>query len=120
MIDLFFKNLWRWKLGLDEKDINCRIPDIENLRESEWSPKFEKYMRNRLIIGAIRYGLLNSNGKNKYDRIGSIEQRLDIYKKTKNKELLVDIANLCLLEFEENEDGSFNAIDDKNHVLKIE
>jgi hypothetical protein len=58
-------------------------------------------MRNRLIVGALRYGLLNAPGKRQYDRIASIQRRLETYRKTGNLELLVDTANLALCEFVE-------------------
>lgn len=92
--------------------------DIESLRKSEWSIAFERLMRNRLIMGAIRYGKLHDNCKPKYDRIESIISRLHKYNQTGNKEYLVDIANLCLLEFEEGT-GHFQSIDDGEHVNKI-
>ena len=31
------------------------LPSIESLRLSEWSPEFEKGMRDRLVMGAFRY-----------------------------------------------------------------
>jgi hypothetical protein len=40
-------------------------------------------------------------GKPEYDRLGSIRERLKLYKKTGNQEHLVDVANLALLEFVE-------------------
>ena len=75
--------------------------DIESLKKTEWSNEFEALMRNRLVLGAIRYGKLHAPGKPQYDRIASCMKRLQIYEETGNKELLVDVADLCLLEFEE-------------------
>ena len=74
---------------------------LKVLARTEWSDLFEKLMRNRLIMGALRYGLLHAPGKPQYDRIASMIKRLRIYEETGNKERLVDVANLCLLEFEE-------------------
>lgn len=96
-------------------------PPLENLKQSEWSPRFERLMRNRLIIGAMRYGLLHAKGKPKYNRIASMLKRLNLYKETGNDELLVDVANLCLMEFEEgcHPNKHFSAIDEceeKGHV----
>jgi hypothetical protein len=116
----YLKNLWRWKCGLPEIDISKPQDkiNIDELRKSEWSPRFEKLMRNRLIMGAIRYGKLHAAGKPDYNRIGSILKRIKQYETTKNKELLVDIANLCLLEFEEGiyPESNFTVIDDGEHV----
>lgn len=96
------------------------IPPLEELQKSEWSQQFEKYMRNRLIVGAIRYGLLNQPEKVKYNRVDSIRQRLDLYTETGNQEHLVDIANLCLLEFEEpnHKTAHWKAQDDGVHTAE--
>ena len=69
------------------------------LEASEWSSQFERLMRNRLIMGALRYGKLGAPGKPQYDRFKSMFKRLLAYHDTGNLELLVDIANLCLVEF---------------------
>lgn len=74
---------------------------LAELEASEWSPEFERLMRNRLIMGALRYGKLGAPNKTKYDRTKSMARRLSLYQQTGNMELLVDIANLCLCEFVE-------------------
>jgi len=91
---------------------------FEDLAKSEWSTEFENYMRNRLIMGALRYGLLGAAGKPNFDRMASIHKRAKKYAETGNQELLVDIANIALVEFV---DGShpnkhFSADDDGEHV----
>lgn len=73
----------------------------ERLKETEWSKEFERWMRYYLIIGAFRYGVLNAKNKPQWDRITACFERLENYRKTKNKEMLVDVANFCLLEYEE-------------------
>lgn len=72
------------------------------LAVTEWSPQFEKLMRNRLIMGALRYGrMCVPRPKNITKRhMEIIYKRLDIYKRTGNTEMLVDVANMCLVEFE--------------------
>ena len=77
------------------------LPDLESLKKSEWSSTFEQMMRTRLFMGALRYGLLNSRGKPQYDRMRSARQRIALYEETGNLEILVDVANMMLLEFEE-------------------
>jgi hypothetical protein len=69
-------------------------------------------------MGGIRYGLLHEPGKPKYDRIQSAIKRLEKYRQTGNLENLVDIANMCLLEFEEGEHPNrhFKSIDDGEHT----
>lgn len=71
------------------------------LRESEWSSRFEELMRNRLIIGALRYGRIRAAGKKSYDRISGALKRIKQYQDTGNQECLVDVANMMLLEFVE-------------------
>lgn len=109
----FLKNLWLWKCGLLE--MNNEIQDIDKLKKTEWSPEFEQLMRNRLIQGALRYGLLNNKNKHQFKRIEYVIKKAKEYNKTKNKELLIDIANLCLLEFEEG-NGFFKSLHDIDHI----
>lgn len=111
--EFFLRNLWLWKCGFSEMNIDKE--DYMQLKKTEWSKEFEVLMKNRLLVGALRYGKLNANNKPKYDRMESIKKRITVYQKTKNKEVLVDIANLCLLEFEEGE-GTFKALDDSEHT----
>lgn len=96
----YLRNLWRWAAGEPEYPIETRI-DPAVLRRTEWSYEFERLMRNRLIMGAYRYGRLNAPGKARYDRVSSIIKRLRKYRVTGNVDLLVDAATLSLLEFEE-------------------
>ena len=112
----FFHNAWRWKCGLPEKTTTI-YPDLDTLKKSEWSVHFEQLMRNRLIMGAMRYGGIHAKGKPKYDRVASINRRLKQYQSTGNKEILVDVANMCLLEFEEcdHTNAHFHAIDNATH-----
>lgn len=91
---------------------------LQELSASEWSPEFERYMRNRLIMGALRYGKLGTPGKLVYDRLSSIRRRLMNYECSGNLELLVDIANLALCEFVEGQHPNrhWHAVDDGEHV----
>lgn len=94
--------------------------ELENLRQTEWSPQFEQYMRNRLVMGAFQYGLLNAPGKKQYNRMAGARKRLRQYEKTGNLECLVDVANMMLLEFEEgiHPNRHFDAIGDDSHCCK--
>ena len=116
----FIKNLWRWKCGLQESDPPKPVK-ISDLKKSEWNHYFEKLMRNRLILGALRYGKLLAPDKPKYDRVNAMIKRLKTYQTTGNKEHLVDVANLSMLEFTEchHPKQHFHPIDDGEHVKTI-
>lgn len=115
--DFFIKNLWRRSCGLPEQ-VSDKLPSLAELRKSEWNKPFEQMMRNRLIMGAFRYGLLEGHNKPQYDRVDSMHRRLNLYTKTGNMECLVDVANLCLLEFTEchHPNKHFHSVDDGEHT----
>lgn len=117
------EHLWEhiYKL-VGYKEIKIKLTSFIELTKTEWSPEFEKLMRNRLIIGALRYSRLNAKNKPKFDRIECMIRRLNDYKKDGNDEHLVDVANLALLEFEEgcHPNKHFNSIDDGEHTKKKE
>ena len=98
--------------------LNINQPTFEELKKTQWSSEFEKLMRNRLILGGWRYGRLKSYGSSNYDVTSSIKKRLEIYIKTKNTEMLVDIANLCLVEFvnSKHPNKHFKSNDDSKHT----
>lgn len=117
-IQFFLNNLWRWKCGLPETEEVNQESSYEELKKTEWSEEFERLMRNRLIIGALRYGRIGAANKPQYDRVSSMIKRLSKYQETGNKEFLVDVANICLLEFVEcnHPNQHFHAIDDGEHT----
>ena len=116
------EDAWRLLAGLPEKGEVKIHPSIDSLRESEWSIKFEELMRDRLIMGSFRYGLLGDTNKPEYDRLESILNRISAYTKTGDLQLMADIANLCLCEFVEGKHPlSHVGVGDSNdHVSKKE
>ena len=95
-------------------------PSLDEIYAMQWSPEFERLMRNRLAMGFFRYGALQKQiGCHKFDNLCSIEKRLSIYKETKNRELLVDIANLALVEFVVHPEHPFKAVDDGVHAERL-
>ena len=97
------------------KDFAEPFPSIESLRRTERNPEFERLCMNRKILGAMRYGLLGAEGKPKYDRASDMIRRLKEYVVDGNKEHLVDVANLCEMEFVEG-DGILMSKDDGEHT----
>lgn len=80
-------------------------------------------MRNRLIMGAFRYGLLRYKQSGSYDMVRYLRIKLEEYEKTGNAELLPDIANMALLEYTAPSHLNFHwkALDDQEvHCPKIE
>lgn len=94
--------------------------DFASLQKTQWSDEFEKLMRNRMIMGGIRYGSLPSQrlGKRKYDDLGTLKAKITLYEKTRNKELLVDAANYLMIIFELDNHplAHFNSTDDQHHA----
>ena len=103
---------------LEQQAFPRTLPPIESLRVTEWSPRFEQLMRNRLLMGAFRYGLMEIERHQKWRMLEAMRKRIDQYEATGNLELMVDVANLCLLEFEfPSIDGAAWApVDDGEHV----
>ena len=118
----FLKNLWRWKCGLEEKPTNQQIltTDINELYQTQWCDEFEFYMRNRLVMGAFRYGRLGKQDL-RLDNTGSIIKRVKLYEQTRNLEHLVDIANLALVEYIRGEQlgYTFEPQDDVDHHTEL-
>jgi len=116
----FLRNLWRWKCGLSEETPTRPKTGMTfyELSDTEWNVEFEQFMRNRLVMGAYRYGRIKERDKPPYDRLTSMVRRLELYKETGNKEYLVDVATLCLVEFtlEGHPTSHFNSVDDGEHV----
>jgi len=113
-------DLIRNRILRDVENKDNKPLSLESLRKTEWSPLFEELMRNRQILGAFRYQTYNENriDGGKYKRVDSIIKRANMYAETHNMELLVDIANLCMLEYEfgDHPDRHFKSIDDGEHV----
>lgn len=94
---------------------------LEELYDTQWSEEFEQLMRNRLVMGALRYGTFKEQRKQnkRYNTMGSCIKRLNLYLKTGNQEHLVDTANLCMVEYVNgycHKSPWFKAVDDGGHV----
>ena len=96
---------------------------LNDLYESEWSPRFEYMMRHRLVMGSFRYELMSEKRKSikGYDMTGEAKRRIDLFEMTGNLEHLVDAANMLLIEFEcgEHPKRHFESVDDGIHNKKV-
>lgn len=99
-----------------------QIPDLDVLRRTEWCPQFERLMRNRLIMGAFRYGTQEQQAGKQIDRVGTLQRRLDDYKSHGNLEHLVDFAAIAMAEYMHpmHPDAHWDARDDKEHAVIAE
>lgn len=95
---------------------------LEDLKKSEWSPRFEQLMRNRLIMGSFRYQPFAEKRSQPwdYDTASEAIERIKRYQADGNTEHLVDAANMCLLEFEfgNHDNKHFASIDDGKHTAR--
>lgn len=99
--------------------------DFASLQNSEWSVEFERLMRNRLIMGALRYGTFAEKGEDAkkgkhWDLQTPIVAKLKKYEETGNTEYFVDIANYCMLAFlfDNHPNKHFSALDDHHDHCK--
>jgi hypothetical protein len=104
-----------------ERKLGLNPLTMDELREqvnSKLCPSFLQLRKNRLMLGYARYEMY---GKNKaYDSIGSAIARLEAYRQTGNRELLVDASNLVEIEWCRplNEGTYFESEDDALHVTE--
>lgn len=99
-------------------DIRPR-PSLESLRQTEWVPEFEQYMRNRLVMGAMRYETFEEKRRgNNYACLEYIRRKCKEYESTGNLECLVDLANVAMIEFAapHHPNPHFTPGDDTSHV----
>ena len=102
-------------------DTKRPLKDLDAIEREQWNRTFERLMKNRLTMAYFRYAPIRSQiGKALYDNVGSIKRRLALYEQTRNREHLVDIANLAMVEFTVNPDYPFEALDDSEHTHKKE
>jgi hypothetical protein len=104
----FIKELWHDLAGQPIK----QHPSLESLRETEWCEEFELYltynprfiqlMKNRMIMGSFRYGLMAEQDYGRFDLYKIFCDKINLLHETKNLECLVDAANVCLIRFVHN------------------
>lgn len=101
----------------------CGLYDKQPLDEvvkeqCRWSKRFMTLMISRIVFGRYRYGYKDCAVRKDYKYMDSAMRRLVKYASDGNTEHLVDIANLCMLEFEfgEHPNKHFKSIDDGEHV----
>jgi hypothetical protein len=94
------KHLFEQILGVPTKGFK-NMPSLESLRQTEWNDKFFESCKARMVMGAFRYGLINTPNKPEHDHMQDIKNRAQAYIETGNDELLCDIVNMAMVEFTE-------------------
>lgn len=98
-----------------EKAVKNSLTDIfSSIRFNEYIP----LMKNRLLIGACRYGLLNDPDKPKWDRMERYYLEVSIFDDTGNLEHVVDALNMLLLEWEEGTSPHWFILASVNELLR--
>jgi len=71
----------------------------EQILRRNFSEDFVQKMRNRIVTSHYKYGWMEDTYPELADAIASLEERLELFKKTGNTEHLVDVANFAMIEF---------------------
>lgn len=109
-----------YKAGIFAPLKQITMADLEKEVDKVWCIDFFTKMRNRLLMGYLRYGKKSPNAS-KYNYINAIKSKLLIYEQTGNTEMMVDIGNYAMLEFKfpNHPDAHFSATDDTAHAKQI-
>lgn len=75
----------------------CTCP--EEILRREFPEDFVVKMKNRIVVSHYKYGWMSDTYPEIGDAIASLEERLDLYKKTGNLEHLIDVANFAMIEY---------------------
>ena len=71
----------------------------EQILKQDFSEDFIQKMRNRILMSHYKYGWVTDSYPELADAVACLEQRLEMYKKTGNKEHLIDVANFAMIEY---------------------
>lgn len=119
MPDQFLQDLWREKCGLPPCALYGQHPNLDELKRGQWDNNFERLikkddifyakcgyseefiqlMKNRLIMGSFRYGLMSEQDYSRFDLMGYIINKVTVFNETLHLEPLVDAGNNCLLAY---------------------
>ncbi len=114
----FLMDSWRNVCGLPAVTYKITYTSMEDVYKNNWFYDAIIKARNRMVIGFFRYGNFKDPEQPNYDRISSIKERINAYEETGNTEHLLDVLNLCGIEFEtpKHPNTHFTPIDDDIHT----
>lgn len=99
---------------------NLTLADLEKEIDTKvWCHRFFDLMRNRLLMGRLRYGPMKS--KSTHNLVKAMKDKITLYEKTGNDELMVDVGNYAMLQFSRGTHPTkhFSALDDVSHAQKL-
>lgn len=105
---------------LYERFIPTPMPPLERLRATEWDDEYEILRRNRMVMGAFRYGPIQRQSLEQYDLPNECIHRVQLYQQDHNLEHLVDAGNMAMLAFVNGRRNKhpFNSTDDGTHATR--
>lgn len=71
----------------------------KDILRRDFSEEFVHKMRNRIVVSHYKYGWMKDTYPEIGDAIASLEERLELYKKTGNLEHLIDVSNFAMIEY---------------------
>ena len=71
----------------------------EQILSRDFSEEFISKMKNAIETSYYKYGWASQTYPELAQAVKCIQERLDLYNKTHNKDYLVDIANFAMLEY---------------------
>lgn len=71
----------------------------DEILKKDFSEAFVTKMKNAIEMSYYKYGNANKTYPELAQAYKCIQERLELYIKTKNKDYLVDVANFAMLEF---------------------
>ena len=71
----------------------------EDILKRDFSEEFILKMKNAIEMSHYKYGWASKTYPELAQAIKCVQERLDMYEKTHNKDYLIDIANFAMLEY---------------------
>ena len=71
----------------------------EDILKRDFSEVFILKMKNAIEMSHYKYGWASKTYPELAQAIKCVQERLDMYEKTHNKDFLIDIANFAMLEY---------------------
>jgi hypothetical protein len=71
----------------------------EEILHRDFSEEFVKKMKNAIEMSHHKYGWMSKTYPELAQANKCIQERLDLYNKTHNKDYLIDVANFAMIEY---------------------